>query len=69
MRVLTDEERVALREVGPPGEGPVSDATFAECVRQGWGYWGADKLWYVTEAGRKVLALDDSARVHAGGRP
>ena len=40
MRRLTDEERIALREVGPPGEGPVSPATFAECVAQGWGYWG-----------------------------
>ena len=33
MRTLTAEERCALVEVGPPGEGPVSDETFAELAR------------------------------------
>ncbi len=61
MRRLTDQERIALREVGPPGEGPVSNETFAECVRQGWGRWSAG-LWWVTESGRNALALDDLAR-------
>ncbi|MHB8431620.1 MAG: hypothetical protein ACYDDZ_14045 [Acidimicrobiales bacterium] len=70
MRRLTDEERIALREVGPPGEGPVSDATFDECVRMGWGYWEpppieerpAQGYWKVTVAGREALRLDDLAR-------
>jgi hypothetical protein len=63
MRRLTASERIALREVGPPGEGPVSDATFEECIRQGWGFWGPkpDVYWHVTEAGRRALALDDLA--------
>jgi hypothetical protein len=61
MRRLTDQERIALREVGPPDEGPVSDETFAECIRMGWGYWGADH-WHVTAAGAHALALDNLAR-------
>jgi hypothetical protein len=39
MRRLNDQERVALREVGPPGEGPVSPETFNELIRLGWGCW------------------------------
>lgn len=70
MRRLTDQERVALREVGPPGEGPVNDATFAELESLGWGHWVAvvlpdgsrDSEWVVTEAGRRALELDDAAR-------
>ena len=65
MRRLTDEERVALWEFGPPGEGPVSDATFAELAALGWGYWGRDEegtVWVVTPAGRLALELDDAAR-------
>jgi hypothetical protein len=61
MRRLTVEERIALKEVGEPGEGPVSDATFVECIRQGWGYWGSDELWYVTPRGRHALAIDLAA--------
>ena len=61
MRHLTDQERIALREVGPPDEGPVSDATFAECVAMGWGFW-LEGTWYVTEPGIKALAYDDAAR-------
>jgi len=62
MRRLTEQERVALREIGPPDEGPVSDETFGECMKMGWGYWGADGYWYVTASGRQALALDDAAR-------
>lgn len=64
MRRLTDEERIALVEVGPPGEGPVSPETFAECIRQGWGFWGAppEDYWHVTPAGWRALELDDLAR-------
>ncbi|HXB28074.1 MAG TPA: hypothetical protein VNV25_25315 [Gemmatimonadaceae bacterium] len=60
MRRLTDQERIALREAGPPGEGPVSDATFAECVRMGWGFW-LEGSWYVTGPGIEALRLDDLA--------
>lgn len=71
MRRLTDQERMALVEVGEPGEGPVSESTFAECIRMGWGYWGRDsgwrgwfggKLWFVTAAGKRAKELDDLAR-------
>ena len=61
MRRLTDQERIALREVGPPNEGPVNDETFAECERQGWGYW-SPLFWCVTPLGRRALELDDLAR-------
>lgn len=61
MRRLTPEERLALQETGPPGEGPVSSATFEELIRLGWGYWGMDEegyVWCVTTAGRLALELD-----------
>lgn len=61
MRRLSEQERIALREVGPPGEGPVSDATFAECVERGWGRW-VEGYWQVTESGRAALAYDNAAR-------
>jgi hypothetical protein len=61
MRRLTDQERIALREVGSAGEGPVSDETFDECVRMGWGFWGSDGYWYVTPIGRYALDLDSRA--------
>jgi hypothetical protein len=72
MRRLTDQERVALREVGPPGEGPVSPETFNELIRLGWGCWApreglvnrllGRRYWHVLPAGRKALELDDLAR-------
>lgn len=68
MRRLTDHERIALREVGEPGEGPVPDDVFAELVALGWGGWGPDpdeprgSLWFVTAAGREALRLDTLAR-------
>jgi hypothetical protein len=72
MRTLTAEERCALVEVGPPGEGPVSDETFADLARLGWGYWAVgpswwDRLtrqryWHVTAAGRAALEYDTLAR-------
>lgn len=70
MRRLTDQERIALREVGPPDEGPVSDATFAECIAMGWGFWEppppeerpGEGYWKVTPSGREALRLDDLAR-------
>lgn len=72
MRILTDEEREALVEVGAPGAGPVSDATFAELAALGWGYWATgpslwDRLtrkryWIVTAAGRVALEYDRLAR-------
>jgi len=65
VRTLTPEERIALVEVGPPGEGPIPDEVFAELERLGWGYW-ADGLWYVTAAGRAALEYDTLAR--ANGR-
>ena len=61
MRLLTDDERIVLREVGPPGE-YAPDAVFEECVRLGWGLWGDDGCWYVTSRGRAALALDAAAR-------
>ncbi len=61
MRSLTDEERIALRQVGDPGEGPVSDETFAELERLGYGFWG-EEYWEVTPAGVLALTLDDAAR-------
>lgn len=61
MRRLTDEERVALREIGEPGEGPIPDAVFDECIRLGWGFWDSEGFWHVTAAGRKALELDDAA--------
>ena len=60
MRRLTAEERIALREIGPPGEGPVSDATFDELARLGYGAW-VDDGWTVTPAGARALALDIEA--------
>jgi hypothetical protein len=61
VRRLTREERIALVEVGPPGEGPVSNETFLECIARGWGYW-TETGWRVTDAGRAALARDDAAR-------
>jgi hypothetical protein len=60
MRRLTDHERTALREIGPPGEGPVPLEVFDELIRLGWGYW-ADGFWFVTAAGSEALWLDDLA--------
>jgi len=62
MAKLTDQERMALREIGLPGEGPVSEATFEGCIAEGWGYWGDDGYWHVTAAGRRALELDEAAR-------
>ena len=72
MKRLTDEERMALVEVGAPGEGPVSDATFAELAALGWGYWATGPTWWdwitrkrcwvVTAAGRAALEYDTIAR-------
>lgn len=72
MRRLTAEERTALVEVGPPGEGPIPWEVFDELVRLGWGYWAPDPtwwrrllgqtIWYVTAAGRYALELDTLAR-------
>ena len=44
MRRLTDEERIALREVGPPGEGPVSPATLPPSASPKAGATGAAYL-------------------------
>lgn len=52
MRRLTDEERMALVEVGPPGEGPVSEGTFAELVALRLGHLGRRT---------DLLGLDDEA--------
>ena len=74
MKRLTDQERIALVEVGPPGEGPVSPETFQELERLGYGRWAWPSLWealwrrrfhrywQVTPAGRKALELDTLAR-------
>jgi len=72
MRRLTDEERTALVEVGEPGDGPVSEGTFAELAALGWGYWAVGptvwdwitrrRSWYVTAAGRAALEYDTLAR-------
>ncbi len=73
VRRLTDEERLALREIVLPGHpdhgAPVNDATFAECVRMGWGYWQPPPLsyWCVTPSGRQALRLDDLARAAESG--
>jgi hypothetical protein len=69
MRRLTDHEREALVEVGPPGTGGVPDSVFTELAELGWGRWvpdpdGSDgtKVWIVTPAGRRALELDTLAR-------
>lgn len=79
MRRLTEHERIALEEIGEPGEGPIPDAVFQECIRMGWGRWIAEAeqdappgewsgfVWQVTEAGRRALALDDGGALLPGG--
>jgi hypothetical protein len=70
VRRLTAEERTALVEIGTPGEGPVHDGTFDECIRMGWGYWERPPRWKfwergswrVTAEGRRALELDTLAR-------
>lgn len=68
MRRLTEHERIALRQFGPPGEGPVPDHVFDELIALGWGRWERDPdeprhgVWTVTAAGRAALALDAAAR-------
>ena len=74
MRRLTDQERIALREVILPGDPDhgvvVNDSTFDECVRMGWGFWEppppeerpGEGYWKVTASGREALRLDDLAR-------
>jgi hypothetical protein len=72
MRRLTDEERIALVPIGPPGEGPVSQATFDELERLGWGKWVVGpslldcllrrKFWAPTTEGLRALELDTIAR-------
>jgi hypothetical protein len=65
MRRLTDHERIALQEVGEPGEGPIPNAVFSELAALGWGYWapdGEETLWFVTAQGREALRLDTIAR-------
>lgn len=61
MRTLTEEERSALHEVGPPDE-VLPDSVFDECARLGWGFWDADGCWRVTESGKTTLYLDELAR-------
>lgn len=70
MRRLTGHERMALQEIGDPGEGPVPDAVFVELAALGWGFWGPTEhepgeppmAWFVTAAGREALRLDTIAR-------
>lgn len=67
MRLLTNEERMALTPIGPPGEGPVSDATFDELERLGYGrrVWSDDGrqwVWDVTPEGVAALERDTLAR-------
>lgn len=68
MRRLTDDERIVLTPLGHPGEGPIPDSTFVECMRNGWGRWVPDPdpeggwLWEVTPAGLRALELDTLAR-------
>jgi hypothetical protein len=72
VRLLTDEERCALRTIGPPGEGPVSQQTFDHLAILGYGCWvvGPSRLdrvlrrmyWEVTPAGAAALERDDAAR-------
>lgn len=76
MRRLTEQERIALVEVGEPGEGPIPDAIFDEFVKLGWGRWARcegfrgwalrRRYWQVTPAGRYALELDTIAK-RAGG--
>lgn len=67
MERLTDHERSALTEVGEPFCDLVPDVVFEKLQERGWGYWAADpeqpgdKLWFVTEAGRRALELDTLA--------
>lgn len=60
MERLTREERTALIEVGPPGEGPVPDEVFEKLERRGWGFFRHGS-WFVTAAGRRALELDTLA--------
>ena len=61
MRRLTEQERLVLTEIGPPGEDGPPHEVFDECIAQGWGYWFMKK-WYVTESGHQTLELDTAAR-------
>jgi hypothetical protein len=65
MKRLSDEERMALRTVGPAGEGPVSPQTFDELERLGWGKW-VGGYWEVTPQGQRALELDELARSPSG---
>lgn len=62
VRLLTDQEHIALRTVGPPDEGPVSDEVFVSLEQRGLGRWGADGYWAVTPAGERALEADTLAR-------
>jgi hypothetical protein len=74
MRRLTDEQRCALREVGPPGEGPIPDEVFRELAELGYGRWVTDdsvhwlvrwaapRVWEVTPSGHLALYYDTLAR-------
>ena len=61
MERLTEHERTALVEIGPPGEGPIPPYVFDKLQARGWGYWD-NTGWCVTAAGRKALEFDDLAR-------
>jgi hypothetical protein len=70
VRRLTDDERIVLTPRGQPGEGPIPDDVFVECMRNGWGRWVADpdeggEVWEVTPAGLRALELDTLARSEA----
>lgn len=64
MRRLTAQERIALREIGEPGEPGPPDSVFVDCIFQGWGFWGEDG-WQVTERGKRALAIDLALEVKA----
>jgi len=77
VRLLTDEERCALRTIGPPGQGPGSPATFDHLVSLGYGRWVVgssffDRVfrrtyWEVTAAGTAALERDTLTRASPVG--
>jgi len=65
VRLLSEQERCALRTFGPPDEGPVPQEVFDGLKARGYGFWAPDG-WTVTPAGERALEADTLAR-HALG--
>lgn len=64
MRRLTADERRALIEIDTSDGAPIPHVVFEGLEKLGYGFWGPspdneeELVWYVTEKGRRALALD-----------